>query len=186
MDMDTQEDFEKLLRYFNTAAPDIEECCSILDIYKVPENIIGHCWKVTDISAQILRSLNNAGYELNECALQSASMLHDIARKERNHAQAGEKILQELGYGKVGFIISNHTDIAVDDKGRITESEILYLADKLVSEDRAISIEERFKESLNKYKDNPEALRKIENRRNAAYKIMKKIEAVIGQGFIYG
>jgi molybdenum cofactor cytidylyltransferase len=186
MDMDTKEDFEKLLGYFNTLAPDMEECCSILDIYKVPENIIRHCRKVSEVSIEILHSLDNEGYKLNECALKAAAMLHDIAKNEENHARAGEKILKEIGYGKVGSIIGSHTDIEVDDKGRITESEILYLSDKLVREDKVISIEERFKHSLNKYKDNPEVLRKIENRRDAAYKIIKKIEAATDKGFIYG
>jgi HD superfamily phosphodiesterase len=118
--------------------------------------------------------------------LKAAAMLHDIARKEKNHARAGEKILQEIGYGKVGSIIGSHTDIEINDKGRITESEVLYLADKLVREDKVISIEDRFNQSLNKYKDNPEVLRKIENRRNAAYKIIKKIETATIKGFIYG
>ncbi|MCE5346474.1 MAG: NTP transferase domain-containing protein [Bacteroidales bacterium] len=185
MDMDTQEDYEKLLEYFNAAAPDMEECCSILDIYQVPENIIRHCRKVAEVSVEILRSLDNLGYGLNECALKAAAMLHDIARKEKNHARAGEKILQEIGYGKVGSIIGSHTDIEIDDTVRITEGEILYLADKLVREDKLIFIEERFNHSFNKCPDNPEVLRKIENRRDAAYKIIKKIEAA-GQGFIYG
>jgi molybdenum cofactor cytidylyltransferase len=186
MDMDTKEDYEKLLGYFIAAAPDMEECCSILDIYKVPENIIRHCRKVSEVSVEIFHSLDNAGYELNECALRAAAMLHDIVKTEENHARAGEKILKEIGYGKVGSIIGSHTDIEVDDQGRITESEILYLADKLVREDKVISIEERFKQSLNQYKDNPEVLRKIENRRDAAYKIIKKNEAATGKGFIYG
>ncbi|MCE5348326.1 MAG: NTP transferase domain-containing protein [Bacteroidales bacterium] len=186
MDMDIKEDFEKLLEYANAAAPDMEECCSILDIYKVPENIIRHCRKVAEVSVEIFHSLDNTGYQLNECALKAAAMLHDIARKEKNHARAGEKIMQEIGYGKVGSIIGSHTDIEVDDKERITEGEILYLADKLVKEDKAISIEERFNQSLNKYKNNPELLKKIVNRRNAAYKIIKKIETATGKGFING
>ncbi len=187
MDMDTKEDYEKLLGYFNAAAPDLEECYSILDIYNVPDNIKRHCSKVSEVSAGIFRSLDNAGYELNECALKAAAMLHDIAKMEENHARTGENILKEMGYGKVGSIIGSHTDIEVaDDPGRITEAEILYLADKLVREDEVISIEERFKLSLNHYKDSPEVLRKIENRRDATYKIIKKIAAATGKGFIYG
>ncbi|HWQ41769.1 MAG TPA: NTP transferase domain-containing protein [Desulfosporosinus sp.] len=186
MDMDTKEDYKKLLDYFNAAAPDMEECCSILDIHKVPENIIRHCRRVSEVSSEIFHSLSNAGYELNEGALKAAAMLHDLAKKEENHAQVGEKILREIGYEKVGSIIGSHTDIEVDDQGGITESEILYLADKLVREDQVISIEERFKQSLNKYQDNLEVLRKIKNRRDAADKIIKKIEAATGKGFGYG
>ncbi|MGI5921249.1 MAG: DVU_1551 family NTP transferase [Syntrophomonadaceae bacterium] len=186
MDMDTKADFEKLLAYFNADAPDREECYSILDLYGVPEKIIRHSSKVAEVSVEILRSLNNAGYELNEYALKAAAMLHDMARMEKNHAQAAAKILKEIGYGKVGSIVANHTDIEVNDKGNVTESEILYLADKFVKEDRLISLEGRFEPSLKKYHDSPEVLRKIENRRNAAHKIIKKIEAITGKGFIYG
>lgn len=186
MDMDTPEDFEKLLAYFKAAAPDLEECRSILEIFQVPENIVSHCRKVAEVSAAIWRSLEPAGCELDACALRAAAMLHDIARQEKNHARAGAKILQEMGYGKIGSIIGSHTDIEVDDQERIIESEILYLADKLVKEDKVISLNQRFNSSFDKYKDSPEALSKIKNRRDAAYKIIKKIEAATGKGFIYG
>jgi len=186
MDMDTKEDFAKLLAYFNTLSPDMEECYSILDIYNVSKNIIRHSRKVSEVCDLILQSLGSEGKKLNESALKAAAMLHDIAKKEENHALAGEQILKRLGYEKVGSIIGSHIDIEEVDKGRITESEILYLADKLVREDKVISIDERFKHSLNKYKDNPEVLKKIENRRDAAYKIIKKIEAATDKGFMYG
>lgn len=186
MDMDTKEDYEKLLGYFNVAAPDMEECCSILGLYKVPENIRRHCRKVTEVSVEILRSLDKAGCGLDEYALKAAAMLHDIAKKEKNHARAGEKTLKEIGYEKVGSIIGSHTDIEVDDEEGVTESEILFLADKLVIEDKVVSVEERFKPCINKYKDNREILRNIENRRDAVYKIIKKIEAATGKNFIYG
>ncbi|MEA4926539.1 MAG: NTP transferase domain-containing protein [Syntrophomonadaceae bacterium] len=185
MDMDTPEDFEKMLAYFKAAAPDLEECRRILEIFQVPENIVSHCRKVEEVSAAIRRSLP-ADCELDECALQAAAMLHDIARQEKNHARTGAKILQELGYGQVGSIIGSHTDIEVDGQGGITESEILYLADKLVQEDKVISLNQRFNHSLHKYEDSPEALNKIKNRKDAAYKIIKKIEAATGKGFIYG
>lgn len=185
MDMDTREDYERLLAYFYTTAPDMEECRSILDIYKVPENIARHGRQVAEVAAAILRSLDKAGCRLDESALRAAAMLHDMARQEKNHARAGEEILRGIGYDKVGSIIGSHTDIEVDDNGPVSEDEILYLADKLVREDKLISIEDRFRHSLNVHKDNPEALIKIAKRRDAAYKIIKKIETVSGEGFIY-
>lgn len=186
MDMDTREDYEKLLAYFYSAAPDMEECGSILDIFKVPENIVRHGRQAAEVAAVILRSLDKAGCRLDENALKAAAMLHDMARQEKNHARAGEKILRSIGYDKVGSIIGSHMDIEVDDNGPVSEGEILYLADKLVGEDEVISLEDRFGRSLDKCKDNPEALTKIESRRDAAYKIIKKIETVTGEGFIYG
>lgn len=186
MDMDTKEDYAELLEYYKAAAPDMDECCSILKIYKVPDNIIRHGRKVTEVSLEILHSLKEAGYGLDEGCLKAAAMLHDIAKNEKNHARAGEKVLREIGYKKTGSIIGSHTNIKVDEKGMITENEILYLADKLVKEDKLISLQERFNHSLNKYKDNPEVLQKIENRRDAAFKIIEKIETATGRGLIYG
>jgi Uncharacterized MobA-related protein len=186
MDMDTQADYETLLGYYKNAAPDMEECCSILNIYQVPANIVKHGRKVAEISVEILHSLESAGCSLDESALKAAAMLHDIVKQEKNHARAGEKVLQEMGYGKVGSIVGSHTDIEVDDSMAITEGDLLYLADKLVKEDKLIPIEQRFNHSLHKYKDNPEAVTKIENRRTAAYKIIEKIERATGRGFIYG
>lgn len=186
MDMDTKEDYEKLLRYYNSGAPNRKECDSILNIYNVPDNIIRHCKEVARVSLEILHRLKSTGLELDEVALEAAAMLHDIAKTDKNHAQVGENIMDELGYGKVGSIIGTHTDIKVVENDKLTENEILYLADKLVKEDKVITLEERFGQSLKIYSDNPEALRKIQNRWAAANKIIKKIEKTTGKGFKYG
>lgn len=184
MDMDTREDYEELLRYYNAAAPDIEECNSILSIYKVPDNIIRHCREVARVSLVMLNSLKTAGCPLDEDALEAAALLHDIAKREKNHAQAGGELLKELGYGKVGEIIASHTDIEVNENAIITENEILYLADKLVNEDKVISVEERFRHSLEIYGNNPQALEKIKRRWNTAEKIARKIEKATGRGLV--
>lgn len=183
MDMDTKKDYEMLLEYYHAAAPDLEECFSILEIQGVPDDIVRHCRKVMEVSLEIHYGLGNAGLGLNVHILKAAALLHDMAKSEKNHARAGGELLQKMGYGQVGSVIGSHTDIEVDEKSRITESEILYLADKLVKEDRRISIEDRFGNSLDKYRDNPEAVRKIESRSNAAYKIIKKIETATGRSF---
>lgn len=185
MDMDTKEDYEEMLKYYGATAPDMEECFVISDMYAVPENIRKHCMKVAELSIDIFDSLDKKGFLLNEYALMAAAMLHDIAKKEKDHAKVGENILKEIGYDKVGSIIGSHTDIEVDDEKWITENEILYLADKLVKEDKVISMEERFGYSLKKYKDNKEAVSKIRRRMNAAYKIVNKIQTATGKGFKY-
>lgn len=186
MDMDTEEDYKKLLEYNNSCAPSRAECGSILNIYNVPESIIKHCREVSRVSLEIFHSIESTGCELDEAALEAAALLHDIAKKEKKHAQAGERILKELGYNKVGSIIASHTDIEVDEKREITESEILYLADKLVTEDKVISLEERFMKSLNAYSDNPEAVEKIKIRWASAEKVVKKLEKISEKGLQYG
>jgi len=186
MDMDTREDYTKPPGYFNTAAPNRMECYAIQKLYNMPENIIAHCLKVSEVSINILGSLESSGYKLNKEALEAAALLHDIARKEKNHALAGEKILKEIGYEYVGYIISTHMDIDVDENGKVTENEILYLSDKLVKDDKIIPIKERMKQCIDAYRYDAEAQRKILCRFENAEKIIKKIEKITGKGFTYG
>jgi hypothetical protein len=94
-------------------------------------------------------------------------------------------ILKEIGYEKVGSIIGSHNDIEVNEDADITENEILFLADKLVKEDKIVSIEERFREPLVKFSDKPDVLDNIMKRRDAAYKIVNKIEKIIGKGILW-
>jgi predicted metal-dependent hydrolase len=142
--------------------------------------------RVAEVSIDILSSLKINGRRFDGAALEAAAMLHDIAKIEKNHALEGEKVLKEIGYENVGYIISTHKDIDIDENGEVTENEILYLADKLVKEDMIIPIGERMKQCIDEYGHNHEALGKIRNRFENAERIIKKIEKITGKGFAYG
>lgn len=176
MDMDTMEDYERLLRYYESNAPTINECCCLLSHYNVEDEIIKHCQEVNMITLELLYSLQEAGNKLNTDALKAAALLHDVSRSEKNHAKAGGELLKALGYNQVGSIIETHMDIEVDKNKEISENEILYLADKLVKEDRTVSLEERFGHSLRLYGENPKALERIKDRWSTAAIIMEKIK----------
>lgn len=183
MDMDTKEDYIKLLKYYNIGAPNREECYCILNEYNVPDNIIKHCTKVSQMALDILNELNKNGYSFNENVTEAAALLHDIARRSKNHAKVGEEILISLGYEYIGNIISTHMDIKVDEKEDITEKEILFLADKLIKEDKVLLLENRLASCL--LNNDFEASSKIKQRFSEAKKIMKKIEKIIGKKFDY-
>ncbi|MHC6180071.1 DVU_1551 family NTP transferase [Clostridium sp. JNZ X4-2] len=185
MDMDTKEDYLRLLKYFNSKAPDKEECYCILNDYNVSDSIIRHCRKVSQVCGHILGELNKKGYNFSEDILEAAALLHDICRKSKNHAEAGANILKELGYERVGNLIGTHMDIEVNENDEISENEILYLSDKLVQEDRCILLKERFDRLLLKYNNNLEAQRKIKNRLQDAERIMSKVEKAVGKKIEY-
>jgi len=84
----------------------------------------------------------------------------------------------------IGNIISTHMDIKVNEKEDITENEILFLSDKLIKEDKFITLENRFSSCL--LNNNFEASSKIKERFGEAKKIMKKIENIIGKNFDIG
>lgn len=183
MDMDCKEDYIKLLKYSNLNAPDREECYCILSGYRVPDNIIKHCNKVSQIALSILNELNTNGYNFNENVIEAAALLHDIARKSKRHAKVGQEILYSLGYEHIGDIVATHMDIKVDAKEDITENEILFLADKLIKEDRFIPLESRMSSCL--LNSDSQASSEIIRRFSEAKKIMEKVEKIAGKSLHY-
>lgn len=136
---------------------------------------------MSQVCACILKKLNKKGYNFDADVLEAAALLHDISRKSRSHALAGANILRKLGYGHIGDLIGTHMNIEVGENDEISENEILYLADKLVEEDRCVSLRHRFDKALLKYIDNAEVKIKIEKRLRDAEKIMNKVEKVVGE-----
>lgn len=183
MDMDTKEDYIKLLKYNSLGAPDREECYCILNEYEVPENIIKHCTKVSQMALYISKELNQNGCNFNENIIEAAALLHDIARRLKNHAKVGAEMLTGLGYGHIGNIVATHMDIKVDEKEDITENEILFLADKLTKEDSFISLESRMNSCL--LNNDPKASSEIKRKFSEAKKIMEKVEKILGKKLQY-
>ena len=52
--------------------------------------------------------------------------------------------MKALGYPEVANLIASHHDLDVEQEPEITEATVLYLADKLIQEDREVSLERRF------------------------------------------
>ncbi len=186
MDMDRREDYEKLLKYDKLNAPNKEECFAILSYYQVPDSIIRHCETVEYVTHIIYNEISSKGIFLNDNALFAAALLHDIARKEKNHSIIGSNMIREIGFSFVGDIMASHMDIEVCEDGPLTEKEILYLADKLVKEDLICRIDQRFEQVINSQGDNPEKIEKIRMRWLSAKAIIKKIERITLKGFMYG
>ena len=180
MDMDTRADYEALLIYDALEAPNLCECYAIWEKHKLPENIRRHCQKVKQTATDLVAQLIDKGETLNRPVLQAAALLHDLVKTEKNHAVKGGEILRDLGYPKVGAIIAVHMDILVDADTAITESEILYLADKLVKNDQLIDLATRKEMVFQTYRDNPQVLKKITRRYHNAEIILQKIQRIIG------
>jgi len=126
------------------AAPDESECMRLLKQYHTPENVIAHCLAVSHKAVQIAKSLS---IELDMEMVGAAALLHDIARAEKNHAEAGYTHLLRCGYPKVAAIVRTHHRLEPKDLENVTESTIVFYADKLVMETKEVTLEERFKKS---------------------------------------
>jgi len=132
-----------------------------------------HCRNVAETADRIARELMAAGISPNREQIRFGAMLHDIARKEPDHAAIGAQWLKTLGWPEIAEIVRTHHDPDTDE---ICEKTIVFLADKL-------PVEKRFSRSL--LKCTTEAARKAHARRQeAALALKEKINSLCGKELI--
>lgn len=151
-----------------------ELCEKLLEAVKLPEHIKAHSRAVAKEVLRICDYLEKAGVHLDRENIYHAAMLHDIARLESNHTETGAKWLSELGYESIAQIISQHHDLESDG---INETAVLYIADKLVQEDRLVTLSTRFEKSREKCRD-AEALAAHDRRMKQAFLMRDKINSL--------
>lgn len=178
LDMDTLEDYHKMLKYCGDArVPSEEECYAIIKRANTSVKMINHCKQVAQLSCVMASYLIKAGSHLNLELIRAAALLHDLAKGEPHHAQVGAKKL--VDYPEVAEIVAEHMDISLHYDQPLTEKEIVYLADKLVIEDQIISLQARFSGPLEQHKNDQEVFRRIRQRMSDAESIQTRIEQLI-------
>ena len=125
--------------------PDGRSTQWLRDRYEMPEHVRAHCDAVAKKAVELAsRTALPADSDLLYCA----AKLHDIARaRGPGHAEEGARLMRESGYPAVSKIIACHHDLP---EGAAVEAQVLFLADKLVLEDREVTLRERFEKSREK------------------------------------
>ncbi len=163
--------------------PDRERCEELLNEYNTPEHVRGHCRAVADTAYTIAEALNRHGRKLDLELIEAAGMLHDIARVEDRHWDAGADIAEKLGYLKVADIIRVHMSYSpfstLED---ITETDLVCLGDRLVKEDNYVGLDERIEYIINKALNNgkKDAVPFIMKKKEDTRRFMDEIENEIG------
>ncbi len=176
LDMDTPEDYAQLValaerRHLPTPA----ECEAILSTRPIAEPLRRHGRSVAAVARTIATRLSERGVRIDRHLVIAASLLHDIAKGEPGHVEVGASIVASLGYPAVADIIRQHVAMSFDGTTP-NEAAIVFLADKLVRTDRRVSLEERYKPSFERFKDQPEALQGAQRRYETACEIYRVIE----------
>jgi molybdenum cofactor cytidylyltransferase len=181
LDVDTTDDFQVLLqRHHCRHAPSRAECLYLLEkVHAVDAKIITHGLAVAAVATILGQALNRAGCRLDLPLVESAGLVHDIARNQPDHARVGASMMADLGYPLLADIVTAHMNIAVQPEA-VTEAEVVYLADKLVQGDRFVGTKDRFEAKLAKYGQDPEALRRIHARQRDTEAIACKVEGITG------
>ncbi|MCF8050674.1 MAG: NTP transferase domain-containing protein [Desulfobacterales bacterium] len=181
-DVDRPEDYEEAKRRFaRLNDPTLAECEAILaEVCPTDEKIIRHGRQVRQAAGVLCRALNRKGAGLDQQRVETAALLHDLAKGETDHAGVGGRMLADMGFDRVGAIVAAHTDLPEAEMKDPKEAAVVYLADKLVAKGRFVSLESRFAGALARYGSNSEARAAIERRRTVALAVKQRIEEKAG------
>ena len=147
----------------------------------MPAKGLAHGAAVARAALCMAEALNSHGAELDMELTHNAALLHDIGKGVPDHETAGAALLDELGLGGLSAAVAAHRDASPPDHGRITEKEIVCLADKLVRGPSRVSVEERFAQKLTLYAGDEAACRAIFERRQNALAMQRLVEARTGR-----
>lgn len=182
LDMDTPADFGTLQALAaRRDIPTDAECEVLLADHHAAEPVIRHSRKVSEVARRIAKALLAAGVAIDPDMVCAAGMLHDLCKGQPKHADAAAAVLQKYDMTRVAGVVAAHTEMEFN--GTIEERAIVYLADKLVSADRLVSLDERFRRSLDRF-NHPEALAAARRRKAVAQQIAAAIETRLGIPFI--
>lgn len=179
-DMDTPADYEQLAELATRRlTPSPAECEAILDAQDVGEPIRRHSRAVAELATSIAERLASGGTPIDIPLVRAGGLLHDIAKGQPAHAAAGQAIVTGLGYPAVGEVIGQHMDFDFS-RGGLDAAAIVFLADKLLKEDRRVSLDSRFAPAFRRFADDPAALHGARRKYQSACAIADAIEAQCG------
>lgn len=180
LDMDTPADYGRLcILAASRGIPSLAECEAILSSHDAPSALLHHSQAVAGLAVNLASALNQCGLALDLALVQAGGLLHDIAKGKPDHARAGAAYLHSLGFPRVADIVASHMDLDFSP-AELTESALVYLADKLVRGDMPVTLEQRFQPALIRFRENSEALAAANRRFVTAQTIASTVEARLG------
>ena len=182
-DMDTPSDYRRLLERSTTMQnPTTEECRVLMeDVLQVEAGIRRHGEKVAALAGLLGSELNRAGCGMNVDLLTAAGLLHDLAKKEPDHARSAANLLRDRGFGMVADLVASHMDLTVVDGDPVGPGEVLYLADKMVQGERIVTLKERFCGALDRHAHEPAILERVAGRLKTAQAVQTRLENALGR-----
>ena len=172
LDMDAPDDYQRLsLRALRRHLPTEAECEAILELEGVGEPIRRHGRAVAAVARNLARHLDN----LDPGLPVAASLLHEVAKGQPDHAAAGASIVTRHGYPAVAEAVRQHMDFDFSD-GRIDAAAIVFIADKLVREDHRVELASRFQPAFERFAGQPEALAGARRKYENARRVLEAIE----------
>jgi len=157
-------------------------CMEFLNDFGTPDHVIAHCVAVADVAKKIAYALNNNGLLLDTRLIETAALLHDMARTDDKHWEVSADFLQQRGFEQEADIIRVHMHHHFpDDPYSSTETDMVCLADRLVMEDRYVGLHVRMDYIIKKAGDQPEIISRIKANKVLVGEYISKLETILGK-----
>ena len=160
-----------------------EDALFLLAAAGTPANVVAHCRAVAAVGERIAEAVKPHLPALDVALVRTGCLLHDIARLEPDHAIVAQELLTHLGLPRLGAVVGRHMVIGPGLPGTsdITEAELVYLADKLVADDRLVGLDAREARAFRKKRPGPEAAARLRARMRDARMMADKVTAYTGR-----
>lgn len=182
-DLDTPDDYEQARLISRRRVPLPEECEALWELADTPLQTREHCKTVAEAACLMAEALNKSRNHQNQLDLnvvKCAALMHDVAKLKRNHEAAGAAILAGYGFSGIANIVAAHRDTDIKPESPLTEQEIVFLADKLFQGNTPVSLDQRYGKTLERWKDDPEAVAAITARLARAKDLLQRYEQESG------
>lgn len=164
MDADTADDFAVLEKRLSGMDVGSRLEAKVLAELVMRKRGVDHGLAVAKIACSIGRALNRNNSKLDIDRLYNSGLLHDIAKGETHHEERGAEMLKSLGLKRLAGIVGAHRDAVVPKSGKISEKELVCLADKLVRGTTRMPVQKRFEEKLSLYTEDADTCKAIKKR----------------------
>lgn len=156
----------------------------------VPPRGLGHARAVGRVAEALAGALSRAraasgiAPDLSSELALIAGLVHDIGKRESHvedhHEATGALLLRDMGLIRVAEIVAAHRDCLPDTVERLSEKELVYLADKYCHGGRFTPLEIRFERKIAHNADNPARCAAIRRRREHARAVAARFAAEAG------
>ena len=182
LDMDREEQYRRLqARQQGMRVPTPEECEALFHMAATPHHVRGHCRAVSLVARELGRAWRNGGKgDVDLEFIVRAALLHDVGKGSKPHETTGGRMLARAGFEEMGRVVACHGDVRLAGNEPITEAEIVFLADKLVIGEQAVSLDQRFQAALERYGHESEVKQAILGRWERAKAVADRYEAESG------
>ena len=131
---------------------------------------------MTAVATALTTALNERRQHLVAPLVTAGALLHDIAREQPRHADAGAELLERCGYRRVAAVVRPHVRLGERAGDEPDEAQVVYLADKLVQGTRVVGLDARFAVRFERYAGDEAALAAVRARKEEAQRVLRRVE----------